>query len=206
MSISPPTDIILDVARAADPVRYQEAAERLSRLSPSAPADGFSDALKAAGPPPGRPTVDVTEALNRLRSTPATRPLKDGVGKAAHAYEGFEAVALTSFVEAMLPKQASAVFGAGTAGDVWKSTLAEQIAAEMARSGGIGIARHLAAAHPADKSEKTKNGITQVGDAGDKALAQSAIIAANQRSFLSAIAPGRSAAEDQNRIGATDET
>src|ERR1051325_3983943 len=98
MSISPPTDIILDVARAADPVRYQEAPQRLSRLSATTiPADGFSDALKAAGPPPRTETVDATEAMNRMRSTPASRTRNAGANKAAKANEGFEAVALTSF-------------------------------------------------------------------------------------------------------------
>ena len=31
MSISPPSDIVLDVARAADPARVQEAAAKLSQ-------------------------------------------------------------------------------------------------------------------------------------------------------------------------------
>ena len=95
-----------------------------------------------------------------------------------------------------MPKQSSALFGTGTAGDVWKSMLAEQIAAEMARAGGIGIAEHLKAAHPADKPDKAKDGITQVGDAADKALAESAIIAANQRNFLSTITPDQAVGDD----------
>lgn len=53
----------------------------------------------------------------------------------------FEAFVLQSFVETMLPGQPDNVFGKGTAGALWKSMLAEQIAREIARSGGIGIAR-----------------------------------------------------------------
>jgi len=197
MSISPPTDIILDVARAADPLRYQEATQRLSRLSTTIPADGFTDALKAAGPARSQTvSLDPIEMLNRLRPTAAPRTHQGGADKAARAYEGFEAVTLTNFIQEMMPKQASALFGTGTAGDVWKSMLAQQIASAMARAGGIGIAEHLQAAHPADKSGEAKNGLTQVQDAADKVLAESAIIAANQRSFLNAIKPDQSVADD----------
>ena len=49
MSISPPVDIVLDVARAADPVRYKDAVARLTRIAaptdPSAPADPSFDSL-----------------------------------------------------------------------------------------------------------------------------------------------------------------
>jgi peptidoglycan hydrolase FlgJ len=197
MSISPPTDIILDVARAADPVRYQEATERLTRLSASAPAKGFDDALKAAAPAPAETaSADASQAVKLTRPA-APRPLNEPTGKAGQAYEGFEAVALTSFVEEMLPKQASAVFGTGTAGEVWKSMLAEQIGAEMARSGGIGIAKHVEAAHPADQSSKPKNGISQLGDAAEKALAESAIVSANQRNFVGIVVPDRSVGKDR---------
>jgi flagellar protein FlgJ len=199
MSISPPTDIILDVTRAADPARYQEATARLSRISATVPPDGFNDALKAVAPPRSEAaaSVDASEALNRMRQAPAAaaKAAKDASGKAGKAYEGFEAVALTNFVEAMMPKQASAVFGAGTAGDVWKSMMAQQIAAELAHAGGIGIADHLKAAHPADEAGKSKNGITEIGETADKTLAESAIVAANQRGFLSTIMPDHAVGE-----------
>jgi Rod binding domain-containing protein len=198
MSISPPTDIILDVARAADPVRYHEATARLTRLSAgAAPAGGFGDALKAAGPPPAEAvSADVREALNRMRpavSSGARQP----AGKADKAYQGFEAVALTSFVEEMLPKDAGAVFGTGTAGEVWKSMMAEQIGAEMARAGGVGIAGRVQAAHPADSSGKPKGGISQAGDAAEKALAQAGIVSANQRNFIGIVAPDHSIGKDR---------
>jgi hypothetical protein len=191
MSISPPTDIILDVARAADPVRYQEAAERLTRIAARAPATGFDDALKAAGP--SRLAADSTASG---RPIGATRPAialspspKKPVEKSTKAYEGFEAVALTSFVQEMLPHQASSVFGSGTAGEIWKSMMAEKIAGEMARAGGIGIAKHLQAAHPSPQSAKPANGISQVGDVTDKAFAKLGIVSANQRSFIERVTP-----------------
>ena len=59
-------------------------------------------------------------------------------------YRKFEAFILQMFVESMLPKDASDVFGKGTAGTIWRSMLAEQIGNEMAKGNGIGIAKQLA--------------------------------------------------------------
>ncbi len=58
------------------------------------------------------------------------------VGAAGREFESF---VLQTFVEAMLPKETSGVFGVGMAGAFWRSMMAEQIARELARSGGIGI-------------------------------------------------------------------
>ena len=48
----------------------------------------------------------------------------------------------------MLPKDAGSVFGEGTAGDVWRSMLSEQIARQIAKSGALGLSRRLFATHP----------------------------------------------------------
>ena len=50
----------------------------------------------------------------------------------------------------MLPKNATTVFGKGSAGEFWRSMLAEKMGDELARSGQVGIARRLAAgpSHP----------------------------------------------------------
>lgn len=60
------------------------------------------------------------------------------------AAQEFEAFVLQSFVEAMLPKEAASAFGGGTAGAFWRSLLAEHVARELARAGGVGIARLVA--------------------------------------------------------------
>ena len=132
MSISPPSDIVLDVARAADPARYAEAAARLTRTAADA-AEPFAAILAGpAQPPPARAIAA------SLQPTPAP------TSRAADAYQDFEAMVLATFIEATMPEQLSAVFGSGTAGSVWKSMLAEQLGAEMARAGGVGLARALA--------------------------------------------------------------
>jgi len=128
MSISPPSDIVLDVVRAADPARYAEAAARLTRIA-AANAEPFAEALAAPNAPNLPPAAPP--------SAPATVE--------ADAYLGFEAMVLATLIEATMPDQLSAVFGSGTAGGIWKSMLAEQLGAAMARAGGIGIARQLEA-------------------------------------------------------------
>jgi flagellar protein FlgJ len=162
MAIRPPSDIVLDVAKAADPLRYQEAVGRLSKIGGTTAAD-FQDAFGEVmrRPPPQRMPFDAATALTRLRNNSALSRSACGgpaaSGPQMSAYRNFEAMALSSFVESMLPQRAEAVFGGGTAGQIWKSMLAEQVGAQLARSGGIGIAERMAAADPstlrADKEE-----------------------------------------------------
>jgi Rod binding domain-containing protein len=47
-------------------------------------------------------------------------------------------------------------FGKGVAGDVWRSMLAEQLGNAVAKSGGVGIAKFLAAAHPGEAPSDRK--------------------------------------------------
>jgi hypothetical protein len=141
MSVQLPSDIVLDVARAANPVRYQAAVAKLS----AAATGSFSMALDVAQAGATRaPPADVDTILTRLRSGATLAPR----GKAGGAAEDFEAFVLQTFVESMLPKGAEAVFGKGNAGGIWKSMLAEQIGAQIAKSGGLGIARTINAGRP----------------------------------------------------------
>ncbi len=59
---------------------------------------------------------------------------------------------LQQFVEAMMPEKSETVFGKGNAGSIWKSMLSEQIGQQIAKAGGIGIAKALGKAHPAGKA------------------------------------------------------
>ncbi len=121
MAISPPSDIVLDVARAADPADIRKAhAELLGRA-------GQSDApFQAAG----------------LANARASRP-----AAGAESFRRFEAMVLQTFIQNMLPKDADGVYGKGLAGDMWKARMSEHMADVVAERGGIGIARSLASAH-----------------------------------------------------------
>lgn len=140
MSISPPSDIVMDVARAADPARYQEAAAKLSQPGdPAAFASAADDAAREVGLTTHMP-LDVHGALTGLKNETARTGSAD-------PYRKFEGQVIQQFVEAMLPK-AETVFGKGNAGGIWKSMLSEQIGQQIAKTGGIGIARMLNASHP----------------------------------------------------------
>lgn len=138
MAISPPSDIVLGVALAADPEQYRLAAERLRRISGTREA-AQSEALPwpAASAPAGTPVL--------TPAGPATAKIVKGAKGAADAFGQLEAFVLQSFIQSMLPKNAEHVFGKGAAGDVWKSMLAEKLANELSRSGQVGLAKRLAA-------------------------------------------------------------
>lgn len=147
MAISPPSDIVLGVARAADPEKYRMAAERLARLRATAPS------TETFMPPADQTRVAASTDAANTAATP-TRPLDAGASAQSRRrldpYGQFEAFVLQSFVQSMLPKNATTVFGKGSAGEFWRSMLAEKMGDELARSGQVGIARRLAAgpSHP----------------------------------------------------------
>lgn len=152
MAIRPPSDIVLDVARAIDPLRYQQAVSRLARMSGPSGAGGFDQVFNQTGS--GLDSLlgkDVTSTLAGGGSlTKFSQRIPDAEQAKLDTFRKFEAASLSTFVQEMLPQKADAVFGEGTAGDVWKSMLAEQIANQMAAGGGIGIAAQLAKSNGAD--------------------------------------------------------
>jgi len=77
--------------------------------------------------------------------SPPQKSQRPGVNPAADtAVREFEGFVLQMFLEAMLPEEASSVFGSGTTGAFWKSMLAEQISKQLAGAGGIGVGRLIA--------------------------------------------------------------
>jgi len=143
MSFNPRSDVILEVLNAADPARARLAAERLEALGANAPQGDFAaDLDRAAASPAGSaPTAGLADARSALAA---------GAPDAASRVKvEFEAMLLNSFVGEMLPKNAGSVFGEGTAGDIWRSMLSEQIARQIAKSGALGLSRCLFATHTA---------------------------------------------------------
>ena len=147
MAINPPSDIILDVAKAADPLQYNAAVERLSRIGGVEPPTESFDLLlgsfdRAEEIASAAKAVDWTRADLRSRLEPLTQ---EGIaGRPLPAHRQFEAFVLQTFLQSMFPKDAEHVFGGGIAGSYWSSMLAEQIAGQVARIGGIGIADQIA--------------------------------------------------------------
>jgi hypothetical protein len=139
MAITPVSDLILDVARAADPQKANAASRVLSEgASPSdaaAPAE-FSAALKQSAP-----------AIDRYAYRESAGALSPAMTPARKAEVGLEGMLLKSMIEEMLPKDAPDVYGSGVAGDVWRSMLADKVAEQVAKSGALRIADRLFATH-----------------------------------------------------------
>jgi hypothetical protein len=153
MTVAPVSDLIVDVMAAADPGSQRVAASKLERLAADQNfAATVDEKIEAGG-------LQQSGASAAAGVVPRSDALDDGAGHATivktanrdnAVYRKFEAFILQMFVESML-KDASDVFGKGTAGTIWRSMLAEQIGNEMARGNGIGIAKQLAKArYPAD--------------------------------------------------------
>lgn len=114
----------------------------------------------------------------------------------------FEAFFLQSFIQSIMPQDATAVYGEGTAGDVWKSMMAEKIALQVAEAGGVGIAKMIAPKTNvvADPSATAAPGMTS--PTADRLLemqsrsapGSEAAAATAMNSWMSAV-PGRGAGE-----------
>ena len=165
MAISPPSDLLLDVAAAADPMKVRAATERLAKLAadPTAANAGFDAALTRARSGLGSSMPGIAAAkVNGTTPDDGSLATLGGAGPGAFAhrpgvhtkpsaYTKFEAVLLQNFVEAMLPKD-SELFGDKNSASAYRSMMAEQIANQIADAGGIGVAKSIEAAHPARAS------------------------------------------------------
>ena len=141
MSIAPPSDIILDVAQAADPQRLQAATSKLSKMATGTATvpDDFATLLTQAGggtssAPPSPAVRNSITAIIPARAAPAS------------PYRKFEAVLLQTFVQEILPKD-DGLFGDAASSDISRSMMAEQLANQLAKSDRIGIARMIEKAH-----------------------------------------------------------
>ena len=144
LSIAPPSDIILDVAQAADPTLRDAAVARLAKLAtgagPSAP--DFASSMASSGPSAPGSSV----AAGEIGTFGATQH----AARATSPYQKFEAVLLQTFMQDILPKDTE-LFGDAASADSVRSMLAEQVANQMAASGKFGIAKSIEA-HAASRS------------------------------------------------------
>jgi hypothetical protein len=141
MAISPPSDILSEVARAADPTRYRAATQNLLAGASSVAGSSFEDTIRAVSTRPMGGGADIYQIRNSLRNDAESAE----AAKSKRAAQDFEAFVLQTFVESMLPKNAENTYGKGNAGSIWKSMMAEQISNQVAKAGGIGIAKQILA-------------------------------------------------------------
>ncbi len=191
MAFNPRTDVVLEVASAADPSRATLAAQRLNALAGSnAPTADFAADLDRAAMPGAATTTPLTNATDaRSRLAEA----QGGPDKLHQAKTRFEAMMLNSFVSELLPKDTGEVFGQGTAGDMWRSMLAEQVSTQIAKSGKLGLARRLFATHEVGSHPG------RIGEAAKTVGASAAQMSANILSAPAAAEPENGAVQFAGR-------
>jgi peptidoglycan hydrolase FlgJ len=172
MAFNPRTDVVMEVLSAADPSRASLAAQRLNALAGSNTGSAdFSADLKRAAGAVAAPLANAVDARSRLAEIPG------GPDKLGEAKTQFEATMLSSFVGELLPKESS-VFGQGTAGDIWRSMLAEQVSLQIAKSGKLGLARRLFATHELSARGGSAHPGEAARAAGDASLMSANILSA----------------------------
>jgi peptidoglycan hydrolase FlgJ len=167
MSISINTDLVLDVVKASTPDRTRMAQLKLGgdRLNTGIVSKfqeflgGRMFASTHVRDLPADLVGDVVNSADKNRMSAATEKLGGaealvasnnlGMGDAANVKNSdkqnqqFEAMILRSFVEEMMPKATPSLYGEGTAGEIWRSMQSDYMSQEIAKSGGVGIAKML---------------------------------------------------------------
>ena len=133
MSIQTATDIILDVVKAADPAVAQRAEAMLEAAS-------ARKSERAAATPAFQHQLLASSDKSSISVSAPGLAVPD---KTMETYQRFEAMILQSFIGDMLPKDSEQLYGKGTAGEIWKGMMAEQLGAALAAGGGIGIAARM---------------------------------------------------------------
>ena len=142
MAIKPPSDLVLDVSRAADPLEYRASVEKLRNAQSAVRAvnqvangNSFAQLTNVDGT---TSETSSNQSINQVKYK-----LKPESGDNVEAYKKFEAFMLQTFIQNMFTTDTPSVFGKGQAGEFWKSMMAESMAKEMADHGGIGVAKML---------------------------------------------------------------
>lgn len=126
----PAGDLIMDVTRAARPEKARATIARLesaggAQASFASVAEGLANARDVIGTGAGNVSA-------KAENTKATSNRSAGFA--------FEAMMLQALIQNMMPQSTKTAFGAGVAGGAYKMLMAEQIAAQVAGAGGVGVA------------------------------------------------------------------
>ncbi|MBN9056100.1 MAG: rod-binding protein [Shinella sp. 65-6] len=174
MAITPPSDLVLDVVRAADPAQVQEAQAKLKTNRAAFEANSLAEA--------GAGFQAAVGILNRdTAATHAAEGVKALGAKAIPEHlRKFESMVLQNFVKSMMPAESEEVYGKGTAGEIWRGMMADQLGEALAKGGGIGIAESLAA----------KSGVTKRPQENDVDRVAAGMVQSMQRQAFADLTPG----------------
>lgn len=135
MSIFPATDIVSDVARAADPQKAKAAFSRLASMAADKSDAVAGQAFSVAVAPRTLPTDPLATSFHSASPSPQVEKLS--------VTQRFEAFLLQNWLETLLPKEESGSFGAGPGANVWRSMMAEQLGQTLASAGCLGLNKLL---------------------------------------------------------------
>lgn len=174
MAISPPSDLVLDVVNAADPMQVSAAREKLRAVSATKEASvltasnaGFASAINSFETPESKAGLSRVHASSDHEKIPET-------------YRKFEASVLNTFIQNMMPSETEEVYGKGVAGDFWKGMMSEQMADAMSKKGGIGIAEQVYS----QALQRQRNAApVSAGNEDDKKIAMSMVTEFQRRIF-----------------------
>jgi Rod binding domain-containing protein len=138
--------LVLDVVKAADPTDLQAAQAKLQANRAAFAATSLAEAGNGFAS-----TVDVLNKTAGTQAGLANANERSTTGKIPAHFQKFEAMVLQNFVKNILPNS-DTLYGKGTAGEMWKGMMAEQLGNTMAKGGGVGIAAKMY--H--DQLEKTR--------------------------------------------------
>ncbi len=177
-------------------------------------ANAVIDALGAAAGTQPQVSVDAPEtrverlarlrAAADIRSAAALASSRSAADAVPESFRKFEGMVLQTFIQSMLPQDAEAVYGSGLAGDMWKSFMATEIANQMAKAGGIGIAERVLGPHYMDGEKKVAisglPGAAEKSGLADQRLLSSSLVQEMQRTMMKSLgedlaATGRSSTD-----------
>ncbi len=145
MSIQPPSDIVLDVAQAADPAKSMAATQKLTRAaSPDEMNTAFSNVMENVSTPPDN-TASLKTQLGLMNARTALTQPSNAEDTRMKAYQGLEALVFQNLFETTLPHDSS--MGDGMAGNVWRSMMAEQLGKQTAKMIDLGLFPKAEASH-----------------------------------------------------------
>lgn len=171
MAVPLQSDLVLDVVRAADPAAADAAREKLAAHASARYAGAEFSVAKAGEIRP---------------SAPVGNPRSD-------VFMKFEALVLQTFLQSMLPKDTESVYGEGLAGEMWHSMMAEQLANQLAETGGIGIAERILNNYY-HKNDQQGASVPETNSETDaQALKSAALLDEIQRTIAQAAGQDRSA-------------
>lgn len=157
MAVDFPSDLIADVARAADGNAVEQARARLAGV-----AEAKADKVAAGAFAEAMDETDGAFGALAPDASPSASPSRAVAMKTDNeALQRFEAMMLQQMIQQMMPKEAGAVYGDGFAGDMWRSLQAEKLGEAFAERGGLGIAETVGSRLAVDGSDlraSTANG------------------------------------------------